>query len=447
MPTDPTTAAATTFKDRISLAHEALTGGHALNGANDRVRALRRDAIGHVRRLGLPTRRSEAWKYTPIEKALARGYRLALELPGDATAADVDAALIPGLDAHVAVLVNGRFRADLSRIGALPDGAIVGGLGAAAEAHRAIVDAHLGAYARPETEVFTALNTAFLVDGVFVYVPAGADLETPVHIVHLVDAREAVLVQPRVLVVTERGAHAVVVETMRVAGDGLVFANPVTEVSVGENARVEHYRVQDGGERVTEVTTTDGYGRRDSVFSTTTVTLSGDMVRNNVRVLPDGENGLSNLRGLFLAEGALHIDNSTFVDHAKPHCESHELYKGILDGRSRGVFNGRILVRPDAQKTNAYQSSRAIVLSDGAQMNSKPELEIYADDVKCSHGAATGRLDTDALFYLRARGLTETAARALLLLAFARDVTDTITLAPLHDWLDAKLQERLQTPA
>lgn len=437
IPTQETAAAPIA---RFVQAFEAMDG-HTLNGTNTRLQRLRHERIATVQRLGLPTRRSEAWKYTPIERHFEAPLRVQIGgAPAHLSAADVDAALIPELDAHVAVLVNGAFQPALSRIGALPQGAFVTGLRTALTEHAALVDAHLDAYTRGESDVFTALNTAFLADGLFVFVPRSATLDKPVHVVHFVEAAERALVQPRLLVVAEDNAELTVVETMRATG--AAFVNSVSEFSVGADARVTHYRVQDEGADVSHVTATEAYQRRQSVFSSTTVTLSGATVRNNVRAVPDAEHCETHLYGLFLAEGKTHVDNATFLDHAQPNCESNELYKGVLWDEARGVFNGKVLVRPDAQKTNAYQSSRSIVLSDRAEMYSKPELEIYADDVKCSHGAATGKLDPDALFYLRARGLDEQQARALMLLAFARDVTDTISLEPLHDWLDAQLQAR-----
>ncbi len=426
--------------DRLAEAFAALDG-HALNGSNTRLQQLRRDSMARVEQLGLPTRRSEAWKYTPIEKQFeAPLHVVAGAAQPWGTAADVDAALVPDLDAFVAVLVNGAFQPALSRLDGLPQGVVVMGLKAALEEQPERVESHLDAYTRSESDVFMALNAAFLTDGLFVDVARGVAPEKPLHIVHLVEATERSLVQPRVLVVAGENAHITLVETFRVSGEALV--NSVSEFAVGARARVAHYRVEDEGEMVSHVSATEAYQHGQSFFASTTITLSGDVVRNNAYVRPGGEGGESHLYGLFLAEGTTHVDNATFLDHAAPHCESTELYKGVLWDEARGVFNGKVLVRPDAQKTNAYQSSRSIVLSDRAEMYSKPELEIYADDVKCSHGAATGKLDPDALFYLRARGLSRAQARALMLLAFARDVTDTITIPALHDWLDAHLQRR-----
>jgi Fe-S cluster assembly protein SufD len=428
--------------DRFVAAHRALDGV-ALNGSNDRVHTLRSDALAHAQRLGLPNRKSEAWKYTAIEKTLERDYALASDAPSTLpTSAQVDAALLPGLDADVLVVVDGRFQADLSRVGDLPSGAYAGGIKGAAAAHPELIDAHLGTYARPDDQVFAALNTAFLDDGAFVYVPKGKLLERPIHVVSFFSASEDRMVQPRLLAVCEDGASATLLDTSVVTGEGKLFVNYVGEFYVGSKANLTHYRVQDEGPNVTEVATFDAHQESGSEFTTLTVGLSGETLRNNVRVVSGGDHTDSHMNGLFLLDGRSHADNATFMDHASPDCESNELYKHVLWDAATGVFNGKILVRPDSQRINAYQSSRAILLGDDSTMNSKPELEIYADDVQCSHGAATGRLDDDALFYLRARGLTLQNARALLLLAFAREVTDTITLQPFHDWIDEKLKAR-----
>lgn len=426
----------------------AAMDGTALNGAFDHLKTLRRTALAHALRLGLPTRRSEAWKYTPIERLADRAWRF--PMPADATASpdDVAAALLPGVCdvpdlADVVVLVNGRFDADHSHIGTLPDGAFVGAISAAPEALQPVIEQALGSRTRMDTEVFSALSTAFMPDAAFVYLPEGAALTRPVAVVHLASG-DSVIVSTRTLIVAETNASATVIErAAAVDRTHATFFLPVTEIVVAEGASINHLRVQDAGERVVEVSNTEAYQSGPSVFDTLTVGLSGATVRNNLRIHPDAEHCESHLRGLFVAGGQMHLDNATFVDHAMPNCDSNELYKTLLDGQAKGVFNGRILVRKDAQKTNAYQSSRAILLSEGAEMNSKPELEIYADDVKCSHGAATGRLDDTAMFYLRQRGLTTAQARALLLLAFARDVTDTIALEPLRDWVDGRLQDLL----
>ena len=218
----------------------------------------------------------------------------------------------------------------------------------------------------------------------------------------------------------------------------------MTECVVGPGARVEHYHIQDEGQGAARVSTLHTYQQGGSYFATLTATLSGTMVRNNLNFLPDAEHCETHLFGLYLGQDQMHVDTHTLIDHARPNCQSNELYKGILDGRSTGVFNGKVLVRPDAQKTNAYQSSKSVVLTETARMFAKPELEIYADDVKCSHGATTGRLDEEALFYLQSRGLRIHQARALLLQAFARDVIEHVHIEPLRAYLDEVIANRLQ---
>lgn len=443
----PAPTPAGTFLATARAAFEAMDGTAALNGAFDSVKALRRAALGHALRLGLPTRRSEAWKYTPIERIAERAWRI--PTPADAAAADDPAApLVPGHglaegDADLVVLVNGRFDATRSRIGALPGGAFVGALSTLPEALRPTVEAKLGTRTRIETEVFSALSTAFMADAAVVVVPAGVALDRPVVVLHTAAGAD-VFVATRLLVVAEAGAEATVLETAFSRTDGAAtFFAPVTEAFVAEGATVRHIRVQNPGHATVEVTSLEAHQTGTSVFDTLTLGISGEVVRNHIRILPDARGCESHLRGLFLAGERRHVDNATFVDHAVPECDSNELYKTVLFGSAKGVFNGRILVRKDAQKTNAYQSSRALVLGDGAEMASKPELEIYADDVKCSHGAATGRLDDSAMFYLRQRGLTVAQARALLLVAFARDVTSTIALPGVRTWVDETIETTL----
>ena len=417
--------------------------GHTLNGSNATLHGLRRDAIDRFAALGFPTRKDEAWKYTRIEKVLRQDF--AVRAPADAAldAAALDGLGLPGLDAAVAVLAGGRFREDLSTLDGLPEGVVVTSFAHAAEAHADLVNAHFGRYADFEHDAFAALSTAFAHDGLFVYVPKGVVVERPIQVIDLVPAHdEATLWQPRYLVVAEGGAQLRLVRTRTVRGETAAFVNAAMEVFVGERAHVDCYEIQDDGAHVTTVNGVWAYQERDSVFRTSTYTFGDGLVRNNATLVPDAEGCEAHLYGLFLADGTAHVDNHTLVDHAKPNCFSNELYKGILADRATGVFNGKVLVRQDAQQTNAYQSNKSIVLDETARMFSKPELEIYADDVKCSHGATTGQLDRDAIFYLRSRGLTEARARALLLAAFARDVLASVRLDALREHLDARVTAR-----
>ena len=440
--TSPVVEKSTSLESRFVAAFE-MHDGQSLNGSNASLRGVRKAAIERFKVLGFPTMKAEAWKYTKITKLMRRDYRLHFGGAEEAVSAEnIGTMRIPGMDAHLVVLVNGQFSERLSDVGTLPEGVRVMSLAKAAEAHAALFNAHFAKHANFENEVFTALNTAFARDGVFVYVPKNTTVEQPVQVLNLITADEPLLVQPRALFIAEPGSSVKLVTTHNVLGDAQTFSNVVTEVFVGANAHVDLYELQDEGAHASQVTNLQAYQERDSVFRTSTFTFSGEVVRNNLSILPDGENCDSHLYGLFLGRGSSHVDNHTVVDHAKPQCISNELFKNILDDNAVGVFNGRVLVRQDAQQINAYQKNKSIVLTDTAKMYSKPELEIYADDVQCSHGATTGQLDDEAIFYLRSRGLTEARARALMLTAFARDVVDTVALEPLREMIDARIEAR-----
>ncbi len=418
----------------------AVNEPHIRNGRGGRLTDGRRKAIRRFAEIGLPDAKSEAWKYTNISKTLRHDYRITSKPPlPKLTGSDVEPFLVPRLDAAVAVLVNGVFIPELSRVD-LP-GVTVTDLLDASDTDL-FLD-HYGRYDNDESEPFAALNTSFARGGLFIHATRSADGSRPLHIVNVSVGDEDLLIHPRHLAILDESATLTLVESHHSISTARRFSNSVFEISVARGARLDGYRVQDEGSKSSSVTNVFVYQAESSYASWATITLSGDTIRNNVSVLPDGEHCESHLVGLFLGQGELHVDNHTLVDHARPNCFSNELYKGILDDSSKGVFNGKVLVRRDAQKTNAYQSNKSIVLTDTASMNAKPELEIYADDVKCSHGATTGRQGSEALFYLRSRGLSLERARAILLIAFARDVLDVVAIEPLRTSLDATLEQRL----
>lgn len=417
--------------------------GRALNGTNSQLHELRKQAIDRFERLGFPTRKDEAWKYTNINNVLTHGFKVLVAPPVPALdEGDVTPFAIPDLDAHVVVLINGRFSDRLSSIGVVPEGVAIESLEEAAGSHPDVLDQYFGHNAQHDDDVFTALNTAFTLDGLFVYVPKGRVLAKPIHVINLQKADEDLFLQPRNLLVFEENTQGKVIETSFSLNDTRTFTNAVTEVFIGEHAIVDLYLLQDQGDDASLVSNTNVYQKAASVFTAGTVTLSGDIVRNNLNVLPDAEHCETHLYGLFLPRGDTHVDNHTLVDHAKPDCVSNELYKGVLDDRSSGVFNGKVFVRPDAQRINAFQENKTILLTQEVTMNSKPELEIYADDVKCSHGATTGQLDGEALFYLRSRGLPEQQAKGMLLHAFVGDVIEKVRVDALRRMLDARVTYR-----
>ncbi len=429
-------------EDRFISAFE-VNKGQTLNGTNASIARQREAAIERFAELGIPTKDLEAWKYTDISKVLKHPYALELG-PTTATLVrdDIEPFLIDGLDAHRLVFVNGHLDASLSDVGELPAGVVITSLEQAGADHADLLEAHYGAYADADNEAMTALNTAFVQDGAFVFIPSGTLLEKPVLVLEINASEQDLMTQPRNLFVAEDGAVGRIIEAQYTLGTAQTFTNAVTEAFVGSKGNLEHYLVQNEGDDASRVQTMHAYHEEDSVFSTTTVTLSGEVVRNNLTITPDGTFCESNLFGLFIGKDEMHVDNHTLVEHVQPDCVSNELYKGVLNDNSTGVFNGKVFVDRDSQRINAYQSNKSIVLSDRADMYSKPELEIYADDVECSHGATMGQLDEEAIFYLRSRGISKQHARILMLRAFTRDVLDEVQVEPLRDRLDTMITDR-----
>jgi Fe-S cluster assembly protein SufD len=416
-----------------------------LNGESSTpLHAIRRDAIEQFQALGFPTIRNEEWKYTNVQPFVLNNYSVLASRTTTLTHDDIKPFLFHEEGDFVLVFVNGIFSAELSVVPEVQGGIVVDHFAAAQQRYSTIFRDHFAQHADYRSDAFTALSTAFALDGVFVYVPDNRSLDKTVHVVMIADARQDnVFAQPRNLVVLGKNSSARIVESCGVIGENIGFLNTVTEMFLDENARGEYYKVQDTPGRSSYVGTLQAHQERSSVFTTVTTTLESRFVRNNLNILLNGEGCESHLNGLYLPAGEQHVDNHTLVDHAKPHCESNELYKGILDGKSTGVFNGKVMVRPDAQKTNAFQSNRNILLSDTASINSKPQLEIFADDVKCSHGATIGQLDDAAVFYLRSRGLDEAQAKALMTIAFASDVVETISIDSLREKLEERVARRL----
>ena len=429
--------------DRFVLAFER-NHGQALNGTNTSVAERREAAIQRFQELGVPTRKQEAWKYTDIASILDRPYTLPLgPEAADVSASDLDPYLIDDLDAHVLALVNGRPDLSLSQLDALPDGVTVGSLKDAGD-HPAF-EAHYGEYADAEEETLTALNTAFVQDGAFIHVSEGVELEQPILLLHVNAAQDDLLMQPRHLFVVEADAKAHVIGRQLSLTDARTFTNTVTEMYVGERGYLDHYVVQEEGDNASQVLSRFGYHKDDSVLSTDTFTFSGEVVRNNMTLTPDGPNCETNLYGLVIGQGTMHADNNTLVDHVHADCVSNELYKHILNNQSTAVFNGKVYVHRDSQRIDAYQSNDSLVLTNDAQIYTKPELEIYADDVVCSHGATAGQLDEEGLFYIRSRGVSQERARILMMKAFAQDVIDVIEIEPLKALIEDRVQDRLRS--
>lgn len=400
---------------------------------------LRESALSSFERLGFPTTRLELWRFTSVAPISEKVFALATD-----GLASADRGLTVSLSggAAVAVCLNGRFAPTLSALDRLPKGVRVMSLEAALSSDPSLIEPYLGRLGTPDTQAFTALNTAFLRDGIVISIAPHAIVETPIEVVFVsVEEGRPTVSYPRLLVVAGEASQAQILE--RYVGRGITFSNAVTEVWLGAGAVVDHYKVQEEAPEAFHIGSMYLHGARNGNFSSHSITFGASLVRNDVVAVLDGEGIDCTLNGLYVGRGKQLIDNHTTIDHAQPHCSSHEVYKGILGEQSRAVFNGKIVVRPDAQKTDAKQTNKALLLSDDAQINTKPELEIFANDVKCTHGAAIGQLDDDAIFYLRSRGLGYDEARALLIHAFAGDILNRIKIAPLREHLEAALTARL----
>jgi Fe-S cluster assembly protein SufD len=404
--------------------------------------SLRNVAMNRFATLGFPTTRLEEWKYTNVTPITRIPFQQAKPLVQALAAETLAAATIPGLASAQLVYINGHFRPELSTLQALPKGVQVGSLAQALSTRPAAVEAHLARYASFEEQAFVALNTAFMQDGAYVYVPRGCVVEVPIHVVFIsLPAGEAMVSHPRNLLVFEDSTQATVIESYIGLGRDVYLTNAVTECVVGENAAVEHCTLEWESTSAFHIATLQIQQTRSSNFVSHAVASGGALVRRDINVVLDGEGAENTLNGLFMATAQQHLDHHTRIDHVRPHCTSREFYKGILDGHGRGVFNGKIVVHKDAHQTDAIQTNKNLLLSADASIDTKPQLEIFNNDVKCSHGSTIGRLDENSLFYLRTRGLEAGEARRLLTYAFASELVNRIHV----DALRTTLNERILT--
>lgn len=430
-------------KDKLLREFDRFTG--RLNGNKvSFVHNLRTNAIKQFEKLGFPHKKAEDWKYTNLRPILKHDFQPVFESGTPVLQSqDLEKYSLPGMKVNQVVLYNGCFAPSLSRITEEDRGVTIKGLKEAERAYPELVGKHLGRYADYKQDGMIALSTAFTNDGLFVHVPRGTKVKHPVHVVYLNDGNRAnVLLQPRTLFVVEESGELDIVETYHTLGSHYTFLNHIIEIDAGPNAAVQHYRLQNDRENAFQVASVQARQQRDSRFTNSTITFGGSFTRNTTNVNVEGVNCQTNLYGLYQVAGDQFADNHTAVDHKERECESNELYKGIMDDRSTGVFNGKVFVRQDAQKINAFQSNRNILLSDLATVNAKPQLEIWADDVKCSHGATSGQLSEEELFYLRSRGIGKEKAKAILVYAFASEVISHLDSEPLREHINRLLSER-----
>jgi Fe-S cluster assembly protein SufD len=418
----------------------------ASHAAHPWLAKLRNNGMDHFAEVGFPSVRDEQWLHTnvtPIAKRAFAPATAAATLPRSALAeySFADQAAVE------LVFVNGRYSPDLSTVPALARNVRVLSLLDAIKTDPERLGNHLAQYADINTNPFVALNAAFLQHGAFIHIPRGVAPERPIHLLFLsTPSPEPIVAHPRVLILADDTSEASIVETYAATEDCVYFTNAVTEIVVGHNARIEHCKVQQEALSAYHVATTEVRLGRAAYFLSHSASLGSQLTRNDINVVLGGSGGEAMLNGVTLIDGTQHVDNHTLLDHKEPRCPSHEFYKAVLDGKASGVFKGKILVRPGAQKTDSKQSSKTLLLSDDAIMHSQPALEIYADDVKCTHGSTTGPVDDQQIFYLRSRGVGLEAARHLLTYAFLAEITGRIRIRPVRERLEAIMAARHGLP-
>ena len=426
-------------------------GGFEKSAAGNRLawlRNMRRDAFARFAESGIPTTKAEDWRFTNLSSLAQTPFRLPRNGASSVTAMSLEKFAIPGAACQL-VFVNGRYSPDLSPIKKLPNGVDVSNLAAEIESEPSALEGWLGRYLDTKRDPFSALNTAFLEDGAFVHIAKGIVLEAPIHFLFVSTAEAGpTMTHPRNLIVAEAESQASIIEdyvSLPAAhgAEGRLFCNTATELIAGDNAVVSHFMIEREHVDAFNISTLRIEQGRNANVNSHSVLLGGGIVRNNVHPVLNGEGGDCLINGLFAGTGRQHLDNYMLVEHAKPHCGSRQFYNGILGGHAHGVFHGRIIVHKDAQKTDAKQTNRNLLLSDEAQIDTKPQLEIYADDVKCTHGATIGQIEENALFYLRSRGIEEGEARQLLLRAFASECLERMAEGPARDHVESLIHAHL----
>ncbi len=416
------------------------------------LQALRAQGMARFESLGFPTTKNEDWHFTSVAPIAERTFRAAMTSRSGVSSEGSTAGMVARADLtrftfgqpawHTLVFVNGEFSEDLSSYAGLGGKVRVSSLATAIRSGIGRPERHLGRIAAFENHAFTALNTAFIRDGAFVELQADAVVEHPIHLIFVSEGQGEAISHPRNLIVAAPNSRASIIESYFSVRDSSYFTNAVTEISLGQGARIDHYKMQRESERSFHVGTTQIRQARDSQFHSFSLAVGGLLARTNIYTSLEGDAATCTLNGLYLTDGVQHIDNQTSIEHLAPNCPSHETYKGVLDGRSHGVFNGKVYVHPEAQKTDGKQSNNNLLLSPTARVDTKPQLEIFADDVKCTHGATVGRLDEVAMFYLNSRGIGPETARTLLTYAFAADVLATIEIEAMKKELERMVLAR-----
>lgn len=432
----------TILKDKLLDLYQS---GQSELFADDIISDHRSKAIKFFEEKGFPNKFEENWRGTDLTNSISKDYELFLNPPKpDVDIEKLFICEIHDFDTDILPLLNGWVVDDVSKIRVMDNGCIIGSLKEAIQQYPKYFEEYYSTSEGIDEHSLSALNTAFAIDGIFIYVPDNVEVEKALQIVSILNHKSQLFVQNRNLIILGKNSKLSLVQCDDTTNQLASFNNSVTEIFVGDGAKLDHYKMQNLNNDSTLVNSTYIKQGANSNVSTNSISLNGGLLRNNTFVRLAGQGSHADILGIYLMDRKQHIDNQVFVDHQVPNCTSNELFKGILDEEASGVFKGHILVRQDAQNTNAFQKNKNILLTDTASIDTKPFLEIYADDVKCSHGATVGQLDEEAMFYLRQRGITEPNARMLLMYAFAAEVSNKISIKPLRDRIDDMIKKRLR---
>ena len=403
---------------------------------------IRIQALKHFEIEGFPTKRQEAWKYTSLNTILKHDYSVFPKHEEALDFKDVKTYFIHDIDSYKIIFIDGKYSSHLSQT--THDGIDVCLMSSALTKpkYRLIIENYFNKIAAKDG--LSSLNTAFSAEGAYIHIPKNKLVEKPIQILHFSTGNEAALMlQPRNLIVADENSHVQIIERHQSLTDNPVLTNSVTEVFANKRAIVDYYKIQNDRETASLIDNTFINQKRESIAKVHTFSFGGKLTRNNLNFFQNGERIDSTMKGITIIGNKQHVDHNTLVHHIEPHCESHQDYKGIFDDNATGVFNGKVVVEKEAQKTNAFQANNNILINDKASINTKPQLEIFADDVKCSHGCTIGQLDDSAMFYLRSRGIPEKEARALLMFAFSNNVLDSVKIPQIKNRITKIIANKL----
>ncbi|WP_397444724.1 Fe-S cluster assembly protein SufD [Polaribacter sp. R77954] len=427
------------LKDKILSSYVAFENGVDINSD---VHEIRSKALENFEKLGFPTKKLEAWKYTSLNAILKKDYSIFPDREKAIELADVKEYFIHDIDTYKVVFIDGKYSSFLSQTTHQHYDVCLMSSALNSPKYKAVIDTYFNKVAKQDN--LTSLNTAFATEGAYIHIPKNTEVEKPIQIINFTTGSEAAtMVQPRNLIIVEENAHVQIIERHQSLTANAVLTNAVTEIYAGKSATVDVYKIQNDELNASLVDNTYVNQKSNSVASVHTFSFGGNITRNNLNFYQNGEHIDSILKGITIVEGKQHVDHHTLVHHIEPNCESHQDYKGIYDERSTGVFNGKVIVNKEAQKTNAYQQNNNVLISDKATINAKPQLEIFADDVKCSHGCTIGQLDDDALFYMQQRGIPQKEGRGLLMFAFANTVLESVKIPEVKSRITKLIAQKL----